>query len=140
MQGALAQAKSLGYGTVPPLMEEMELDDPEITQQGSRYGVKLRARASGLQLFRMDIESEVNLIVGSQEQSAALVQYLLDTVEKDPAAIWKTNIFGKPLYDLVQEGMTTKASRMPDAVQEKLRGTLQRIVNDGCNGLICILL
>lgn len=138
--GALEAAQTLGYGMVPPAIDEMELKEPELIQQGSKFGVKLRACASGLQLFRVDMEVEVSPIVGSAQQSEALLNYLTDTFEKDPAAIWQTNIFGKPLYDLVRESMSGKAGRMPDAVQEKLQKTLQRIVNDGCNGLICILL
>jgi len=140
LSGALAAAKSIGYGMVPPAMDEMELEQPEIIQQGGRFGVRLKARASGLQLFRVDIESEVEPIVGSRQQSEALVEHLMESVEKDPQAIWQTNIFGKPLYDLVRDGMAGKAGRMPDGVQEKLRSTLQRMVNDGCSGLICILL
>lgn len=138
--GALESAQALGYGMVPPCIDEMELMEPEIVQQGSKFGVRLRANASGLQIFRVDMQTEVNPIVGSAQQSEALVDYLMETFEKDPAAIWQTNIFGKPLYDLVRESMAGKAGRMPDNVQEKLQRTLQRIVNDGCNGLICILL
>ena len=140
VSGALESAQALGYGMVPPCIDEMELMEPEIVQQGSKFGVRLRANASGLQIFRVDMQTEVNPIVGSAQQSEALVDYLMDTFEKDPAAIWQTNIFGKPLYDLVRESMAGKAGRMPDNVQEKLQRTLQRIVNDGCNGLICILL
>lgn len=138
--GALESAQTLGYGMVPPAIDEMELKEPEIVQQGSKFGVRLRACASGLQIFRVDMETEVNPVVGSAQQSEALMSYLMETFEKDPAAIWQTNIFGKPLYDLVRDSMAGKAGRMPDAVQEKLQRTLQRIVNDGCNGLICILL
>ncbi len=140
ISGALGSARSLGYGMVPPCMDEMELSTPEIVQQGNRFGVKLKARASGLQMFRVDLESEVNPIVGTEEQSEALVQYLMETFDNDPQAIWQTNIFGKPLFDLVRDGMAGKANRMPDEVQERLRVTLQRIANDGCNGLICIML
>ncbi|MDL2257971.1 stage IV sporulation protein A [Eubacteriales bacterium OttesenSCG-928-K08] len=134
ISGALEAAQTLGYGTVPPAMDEMQLEDPEIVQQGSKYGVKLRANASGLQIFRVDMHTEISPIVGSAE-----AKYLTDTFELDPAAIWQTNIFGKPLFDLVRDNMMGKG-QMPDAVQEKLQRTLQRIANDGCNGLICILL
>lgn len=137
---ALQEAKQTGYGLVPPAMDEMELDEPEIVQQGNRFGVRLRARASGLHVIRVDIDSEVNPIVGTEQQSEALVSYLLDTFEKEPAAIWQTNIFGKPLYDLVRDGMAGKVNSMPAEVRQKMQQTLQRIVNDGCNGLICIML
>lgn len=137
--GALQQARRTGYGVVPPAIDEMELDEPEIVQQGNRFGVKLRARSSGLHVIRVDIESEVNPIVGTEQQSEALVQYLLSTFQEDPTAIWQTNIFGKSLYDLVREGMAGKGN-MPVAVQQRLQTTLQRVVNEGCNGLICIML
>lgn len=138
--GALDSAQTLGYGMVPPAMDEMALEDPEIMQQGNKFGVRLRANASALQIFRVDMHTEISPIVGSAEQSEALVSYLMETFEQDPGAIWQTNIFGKPLYDLVRDNMSGKVGRMPDHVQEKLQKTLQRIVNDGCNGLICILL
>lgn len=140
ISGALEAAQTLGYGAVSPSMDDMQLETPEIVQQGNKFGVKLKANASGLQIFRVDMSAEVSPIVGSAEQSEAMVQYLADTFEQDPEAIWQTNIFGKPLYDLVRENMAGKANRMPDAVQEKMQRTLQRIANNGCNGLICILL
>lgn len=139
ISGALQEARRTGYGMVPPAVDEMELDEPQIVQQGNRFGVKLRARASGLHVIRVDIESEVSPIVGTEQQSEALVQYLLSTFEQDPAAIWQTNIFGKSLYDLVRDGMASKGG-MPPAVQQRIQSTLQRIVNEGCNGLICIML
>ncbi len=137
--GALEAARSTGYGLVSPVMEEMELEAPEVVQQGSRYGVRLKAKASGLHLIRVDVSSEISPIVGSEQQSRALIEYLSDALDKEPAAIWQTNLFGKSLYDLVREGMADKVDRMPEAVQQKLQRTLQRIVNDGCNGLICIM-
>ena len=140
IRNALEQAKHTGYGVVPPSLEQMELDEPEIVQQGGRFGVKLRAHASGLHVIRVDIDSEVNPIVGTEQQSEALVQSLMDTFAQDPAAIWQTNVFGKSLYDLVREGMSGKIESMPDAVQQKMQSTLQRIVNEGCTNLICIML
>ncbi len=137
---ALSEARQTGYGLVSPAMDEMELEEPEIMQQGSRFGVRLRARASGLHVIRVDVLSEVNPIVGTEEQSEALVQYLLGTFESDPTTLWQTNIFGKPLYDLVREGMAGKVNGLPGEVRDRLRETLERIVNEGCNGLICIML
>jgi len=138
--GAMESAQRLGYGMVPPVVDEMELAEPEIIQQGNRFAVRLKANATGFQIFRVDMNTEVSPVVGSAEQSEALMDYLMSTFEKDPAAIWQTNIFGKSLYDLVRDSMAGKSSRMPDAVQQKLQKTIQRIANDGCNGLICILL
>lgn len=140
VEQALLDAKLYGYGLVPPAIDEMELDEPMIVQQGNRFGVKLRAHASGLHVIRVDTDSEVSPIVGTEQQSEALVQYLMDTFTSDPQAIWQTNIFGKPLYDLVREGMEGKVSSMPEEVRMRMQATLQRIVNEGCNGLICIML
>ena len=137
---ALQRANATGYGMVSPAMEEMRLEEPCLVQQGGRYGVKLRASASGMHLIRVDIDSEVSPLVGSEEQSMEFMRYLIDAYKKDPNELWQTNIFGKPLFDLVKEGMAAKVDRMPDAVQQKLQSTVQRMVNDGCNGLICILL
>lgn len=138
--GALEQAKQTGYGIVSPVIEEMELLDPQIVRQGSKFGVRLHAKASGMHLIRVDIDSEVNPIVGSEQQSEALMEYLSETFENDPTAIWETNIFGKSLYDLVCEGMQGKVVGMSEQVQQRMQSTLQRIVNNGCNGLICIML
>ena len=137
--GALEEARRTGYGVVPPAIDEMELDEPEIVRQGSRFGVRLRARSSGLHVIRVDIESEISPIVGTEQQWEALVQSLLATFEQEPGAIWQTNLFGKSLYDLVRDGMAGKGA-MPPAVQQRIQSTLQRIVNEGCNGLICIML
>lgn len=138
--GALQQAKQTGYGIVPPILDEMELLDPEIIRQGSKFGVKLHAKASGLHLIRVDIDSEINPLVGSEQQSEALVKHLTDSFEEDPASIWQTDIFGKSLYDLVCDGMQGKVVGMNEQVQQRMQSTLQRIVNNGCNGLICIML
>lgn len=137
---ALLSVRHTGYGLVPPVMDEMELEVPEIVQQGSRFGVKLKAKASSMHMIRVDIESEISPLVGTEEQSEELVAYLMETFDKDPQGIWQTNIFGKPLYDLVKDGMMNKVNRMPEEVQQKLQETLQRIANDGCSNLICIML
>ncbi len=140
LSAALDSAHRTGYGMVPPIMDEMVLEEPEIVQHGGRFGVKLRARASGLHIIRVDIESEVSPLVGTAEQSEEFMNYLVNTFENQPTKIWQTNIFGKPLYDMVRESMAGKVNRLPDEVQQKLQETLQRMVNEGCNGLICILL
>lgn len=139
LSDGLSAAQRTGYGLVPPIMDEMELVEPEIIQQGNRFGVRLKARASGLHMIKVDIETELSPLVGTEEQSEELVDYLMNTFEKEPTKIWQTNIFGKSLYDLVRDSMTNKVNRMSDDVQQKLRDALQRIVNDGCNNLICIM-
>ena len=137
---ALKAANEFGYGLVPPKIDEMQLDRPEIIHHGNRFGVKLKAHASGLHIIRVDIESEVNPLVGTEEQGEELAEYLMNTFETKPDELWSTNIFGKPIYDLVKDGMTGKVNSLPPDVQLKLRDTINRMVNDGCSGLVCILL
>ncbi|MDO4568447.1 MAG: stage IV sporulation protein A [Clostridia bacterium] len=137
---ALAEAQRTGYGMVPPVTEEMQLLEPEIVQQGSRFGVRLRAKASGLHIIRVDIDADVSPLVGTEQQSEEFMNYLLDTFEKDPAKIWNTNIFGKPLHDLVCDSVAQKVNRLPDNVKQKMQLTLERMVNNGCNNVICIML
>ena len=137
---ALQEVKTKGYGIVSPSIDELILDEPEMVKQGSRYGVKLKARAPSIHMIRADIETEVSPIVGSEKQSQELVEYLLSEFESDPKKIWESNIFGKSLHELVNEGLQNKLSRMPEDAQGKLQETLERIVNEGSGGLICIIL
>lgn len=137
---ALQEVRQKGYGIVMPSMDELILDEPEIVKQGSRFGVKLKARAPSIHLIRADIETEVSPIVGSEKQSEELVNYLLSEFENDPKKIWESNIFGKNLHELVNEGLQNKLYRMPEDAQGKLQETLERIVNEGSGGLICIIL
>ena len=140
MAEALQSVKETGYGLVPPSMEEMSMEEPEMVRQGGRFGVRLKASAPSLHLIRVDIETEVSPIVGSEKQSEELVKYMMSEFESDPAKIWKTDIFGKPLHELVKEGLSSKLSHMPDDARMKIQETLQRIINEGNGGLICILL
>lgn len=137
---ALQEVKQKGYGIVMPSMEELILDEPEIVKQGSRFGVKLKAKAPSIHMIRADIETEVSPIVGSEKQSEELVNYLMAEFENDPIKIWESNIFGKNLHELVNEGLQNKLYRMPEDAQGKLQETLERIVNEGSGGLICIIL
>ncbi len=137
---ALNEVKQKGYGIVSPSMEELILDEPEMVKQGSRFGVKLRAKAPSIHMIRADIETEVSPIVGSEKQSEELVNYLLSEFENDPKKIWESNIFGKSLHELVNEGLQNKLCRMPEDAQGKIQETLERIVNEGSGGLICIIL
>jgi stage IV sporulation protein A len=137
---ALKSVRTTGYGMVAPALDELALEEPEIIRQGNRFGVSLRANAPSIHMLRVDIESEVSPIVGSEKQSEELVQYLLGAFENNPGMIWKTDIFGKSLHDLVREGLENKLNRMPDEVQGKMRHTLERIINEGSGGLLCILL
>ena len=137
---ALQAAQETGYGIVMPGMEELELEEPELVRQGSRFGVKLKANAPSLHLVRVDIQTEVSPIVGTEKQSEELVKYLLHEFEEDPVKIWDSNIFGKSLHELVNEGLHNKLYRMPADARLRLQETIERIINEGCNGLICIIL
>lgn len=137
---ALEQVNSVGYGIVMPSVDELSLEEPEIMRQGSRYGVRLRAGAPSIHMLRADIKTEVAPIVGSEKQSEELVKYLLDGFKEDPSKIWESNIFGKSLNDLVNEGLRTKLMHMPNEARMKLQQTLERIINEGCSGLICIII
>ncbi|MBQ9658076.1 MAG: stage IV sporulation protein A [Clostridia bacterium] len=137
---ALEEVNAKGYGIVTPSIDELILDEPEMVKQGSRFGVKLRATAPSIHMIKANIETEVSPIVGSEKQSEELVNYLLSEFESDPTKIWESNIFGKSLHDLVNEGLQTKLSKMPEEAQMKLQETLERIVNEGSGGLICIIL
>ncbi len=136
---ALEQVNSTGYGIVMPSIDELSLEEPEIMKQGSRYGVRLKASAPSIHLLKADIKTEVAPIVGSEKQSEDLVKYLLDGFEDDPSKIWESNIFGKSLDELVNEGLKTKLMHMPNEARMKLQQTLERVINEGCNGLICII-
>ncbi len=137
---ALSEVNRKGYGIVSPTIDELVLEEPQIVKQGGRYGVKLKASAPSIHMIRADIETEVSPIVGTEKQSEDLVKYLLQEFEVDPKKIWGTNIFGKSLHELVNEGLHNKLYRMPDDAQMRLQETLQKIVNEGSGGLICIIL
>ena len=137
---ALDEVKSKGYGIVTPSIDELILEEPEMVKQGSKFGVKLKAKAPSIHMIRADIETEVSPIVGSEKQSEELVNYLLSEFENDPIKIWESNIFGKNIHELVNEGLQNKLYRMPEDAQQKLQETLERIINEGSGGLICIIL
>lgn len=137
---ALEEVKLNGYGVVTPTMSEMTLEEPQIVRQGSRYGVKLKASAPSLHIMQVDIEAEVSPIVGTEQQSEELVKSMLAEFEHDPKGIWETNMFGKSLHMLVNEGLNNKLMSMPNDTQKKMRRTLSRIINEGKGGVICILL
>ena len=137
---ALHEVNERGYGIVSPGIEDLILEEPEMVKQGQKYGVKLKAKAPSIHMIKIDTETEVSPIVGSEKQSEELVKYLLSEFENDPKKIWESNIFGKSLHELVNEGLQNKLAKMPEDAQKKLQETLQRIVNEGSAGLICIIL
>ncbi len=140
VKGALEEVEATGYGIVLPTMDELSLDEPQIIKQGGKYGVRLRASAPSIHMMSANITTEINPIVGSEKQSEELISYLLNDFEENPTKIWESNIFGKSLSDLVNEGLHNKLYRMPNDARMKLQETIQRIINDGCGGLICIIL
>ena len=137
---ALYQVKENGYGIVPPALEEMALEEPEIIRQGGRFGVRMRASAPSLHIVKVDVKSEFTPVVGSERQSEELVHYLLAEFEDDPEKLWESQIFGKSLHEMVQDGITGKLGNMPLNAQEKLQETLEKIINEGSGGLIAIIL
>ena len=139
IKAALDQVENTGYGIVMPALDEMSLEEPEIIKQSGRYGIRLRATAPSIHMMKADITTEVAPIVGSEKQSEELVNYLLREFEEDPSKIWESNIFGTSLYGLVNEGLHNKLYRMPGDARLKLKETVERIINEGCNGLICII-
>ena len=140
ISSALEEVKNTGYGIVTPSIDELILEEPEMVKQGSRYGVKLKAHAPSIHLIRANIETEVSPIVGGEKQSEDLVNSLLADFSNDPKKIWDSNIFGKSLHELVNEGLQSKLNKMPEDAREKLQETLERIINEGSGGLICIIL
>lgn len=137
---AIEEVNATGYGIVMPAMDELTLEEPEIVKQGGRYGVRLKASAPSIHLMKANITTEVSPIVGSEKQSEELVKYLLNDFEENPQQIWESNIFGKSLHELVNEGLHSKLYRMPPDARLKLEETVERIINEGCSGLICIIL
>lgn len=137
---ALNDVEETGYGIVMPETDELSLSEPEIMKQGGRYGVRLKANAPSIHMIKCNTFTEVAPIVGSESQSQELVMYLLKEFEENPSEIWNTNLFGKSLHELVQEGLNNKLYRMPLDARDKFRETIERVINEGCNGLICIIL
>ncbi len=139
VRSALEQVEATGYGIVMPTIDELQLEQPEIIRQGNRYGVRLKACAPSIHLMKATIHTEVNPIVGSERQSEDLVKSLLADFSEDPLKIWESNIFGKSLHELVNEGLQNKLLHMPQDARGRLQNTLEKVINDGCSGLICII-
>ena len=134
---ALSSVKATGYGVVMPNAAEMTLEKPEVVKKGGAFGVKLKAGAPSIHMIRVDIDTEISPMVGGEQQSQDLISYLSS---EDPDKLWQSNIFGKSVYTLIQDGLTNKLIRTPDDVRDKFRGVLTRVVNEGATGLICLIL
>ena len=140
IKDALCEAEVNGYGVVLPTISEMNLEEPVLVKQGGKFGVKLKASAPSLHIMKVDVETEVAPIVGTEKQGEDLINYIMQKFEDNPSGIWETNMFGKSLHDLVNEGLAGKLTAMPKEAQGKMRKTLTRIVNENRGGVICILL
>ncbi len=140
VRSALEQVEATGYGIVMPTLEELTLEEPEIIRQGGRYGVRLSASAPSIHMMKTEIHTEVAPIVGNERQSEELVHSMLQDFEENPLRIWESNIFGKSLYELVNEGLRAKMQHIPQEARTRLQETLERVINEGCNGLICIII
>lgn len=134
---ALSSVRATGYGVVMPSAEDMKLETPELLRKGGSFGVKLKAGAPSIHMIRVDVDTEISPMVGDEKQSQDLIRHLSDA---EPEKLWESNIFGKSVYDLLQEGLNTKIVRLPEDVRGKFRGTLSRIVNEGATGLVCLIL
>lgn len=137
---ALEEVEATGYGIVMPTMKELKLEEPEIMKQGGRYGVRLKASAPSIHMMKANITTEVAPIVGTESRSEEMIMYLLKEFEENPSKIWESNIFGKSLNSLVNEGLHTKLYKMPTDARIRIQETLERVINEGCSGLICIIL
>ncbi|HHT16122.1 MAG TPA: stage IV sporulation protein A [Papillibacter sp.] len=140
IDAALQDVRTRGYGIVVPSREELHLEEPEIVRQGGRYGVRLKASAPSIHMIMANIETEVSPAVGGERSSEDIINFLLQEFEGNVGKIWESNIFGKSLYDIAGEGLNAKIKKMPEETQAKLQEMLQRIVNEGSGGLICIIL
>ncbi|MDY0405695.1 stage IV sporulation protein A [Virgibacillus sp. 179-BFC.A HS] len=140
VSGALQMVKQTGYGIAAPSLQDMQLEEPEIIRQGSRYGVRLKAVAPSIHMIKVEVESEFAPIIGTEKQSEELVRYLMQDFEEDPLSIWESDIFGRSLSSIVREGIQAKIALMPENARYKLKDTLERIINEGSGGLIAIIL
>ena len=140
VRSALEQVEATGYGIVMPSIGELQLEQPEIVQQGGRYGVRLEACAPSIHMMKATIHTEISPIVGTEKQSEDLVRSLLADFADDPVKLWQSNIFGKSLHELVNDGLQNKLLHIPQEARTQLQGTLERVINEGCTGLICILI
>lgn len=138
---ALDMANDVGYGIVMPGIDDLKLEEPQISKEnGGSCGIKLRASAQSIHMIRANIETEINPIVGTEERSRELIEHIMQDFEEDPKKIWDSNMFGKSLYELVNDGLHSKLEHMPDESRQKLSETLERVINEGSGGLICIIL
>lgn len=140
ISAAMDQVMEQGYGIVMPDMEDMTLDEPEIVRQGGNYGVKIRATAESIHMIKTKLDTEINPIIGTKEQSEEMVRFMLAEMSEDPGRMWDINMFGRTMYELVSDGMKAKLEHMPMDAREKMSEALSRIICEGCSGLVCVIL
>ncbi len=140
VEQALKDVEEKGYGIVTPRLEDLKLEEPEITKQQGSYGVKLKASAPSVHMIKATIQTELNPIVGTEQQSEELIKFMLREFEEDPTKIWESNMFGTSLYELINEGLNSKLAQIPHEARLKFGDTLQKLINEGSGGLICIIL
>ena len=140
VQNALTQVRLKGYGVVTPERSEIVLDEPQVIKHGNKYGVKMKAEAPSINLIKAHIETEIAPIVGSEQQAQDLITYIKENARESDDGIWNTNIFGKSIEQIVEDGIQAKVSQMPEDCQLKLQDTLQKIINDSNGGMICIII
>ena len=140
IEDALIDVEEKGYGIVMPSLKDLRLEEPTVVKQPNGYGVKVTAHADSIHMIKTGIKADLCPVIGSEEQSEEVVKFLQGEFEDNPDKVWEYNMFGKSLYDMVSDGMNAKLSHMPDESREKLGETLGKIINEGSNGLICILL
>ena len=140
IRNALEQVRARGYGVVTPERSEIVLDEPVVIRHGNRYGVKMKAEAPSINLIRARIQTEIAPIVGSEQQAQDLIAYMKDNANREENGIWETNIFGKSIEQIVEDGIQAKVNQMTEECQSKLQDALQKIINDSNGGLICIII
>ena len=140
IKSALKMVKATGYGVASPTLDDMKLDKPEITKQGSRYGIKLKATAPSIHMIRVDVESTFEPIIGTEAQSKELLEHLVEGSKDDPRSVWNSEIFGRSLDQIVREGINSKISTMPESIRYKFQTTMSKVVNKGSNNLIAIVI
>ena len=137
---AMNQVRMKGYGVVTPERSEIILDEPAVIRHGNRYGVKMRAEAPSINMIKAHIQTEIAPIVGSEEQARDLIAYMKENAKKEENGIWDTNIFGKSIEQIVEDGIQAKISQMTEDCQSRLQDALQKIINDSNGGMICIII
>lgn len=137
---ACEEVRFKGYGIVTPSMEEIQIEEPEVIKHGSKFGVKIKAFAPSIHMIKANIETEIAPIVGNEEQAKDLISYIQENAQNTPDGIWDTNIFGKSIKQLVEEGIQTKVGKLTDESQVKLQDTIQKVINDSNGGLVCIII